>query len=64
MPTYEAVKAALLALESGEEAMTAFMQANRDLVDYRFLYRLTSEKLRAMHTGDTATEKTLTEVRA
>ena len=64
MPTYEAVRAALLSLGDSEEVMTAFMQANRDLIDYRFLYRLTSEKLRAMHTGDRATEKTLTEVRA
>ena len=29
------------------DAMAAFMQVNRDLLDYRFLYRLTAEKLRA-----------------
>ena len=53
-PTYEAVLGALMGVADGDEAMAAFMAANRDLLDYRFLYRLTSEKLRAANTGDEA----------
>ena len=36
-----------------------FWQANRDLLDYRFLYMLTSEKLRAENTNDNATSEVL-----
>ena len=51
-PSYDAVLKALLAVGESEEAMTAFVYANRDLLDYRFLYRLTSQKLRAINLGD------------
>jgi len=51
LPKYEPVLEALLSLEDGNEAMVEFMQANRDLLDYRFLYRLTSELLQATNTG-------------
>jgi len=50
-PTYAAVLAALLSVQAGDEPMVAFVQANRDLLDYRFLYQLTADKLRADNTG-------------
>jgi len=62
-PTYEAVLAALMEVEDSDEPMAAFMAANRDLLDYRFLYRLTSEKLRAGYAGDSALEERLNDVR-
>ena len=59
-PTYAEVKAALLAIpEEDEEAMAEFMAVNRDLLDYRFLYMLTSERLRAINTGNQAEAATL-----
>lgn len=63
-PTYEAVLAALQAVEDGDEAMAAFTEANRDLLDYRFLYRLTSEKLRAHYAGRADEEGVLSAARA
>lgn len=58
-PTYEEVKAALFALDESDEAIMTFMDANRDLLDYRFLYKLTSEKLRAGNLGQTQQAETL-----
>lgn len=60
---YPQVKAALMALPPDEQAMTTFYQANRDLLDYRFLYMLTSEKLRAENTNDNATSEVLNAAR-
>jgi hypothetical protein len=60
---YPQVKAALMALPPDEQAMTTFYQANRDLLDYRFLYMLTSEKLRAENTNDKATSEVLNAAR-
>lgn len=65
-PEHDDVLKALMEVESvtGEEpAMVAFVQANRDLLDYRFLYRLTSQYLRANHTGDFETAAALNAVR-
>ena len=62
--TYDAVLTALLAVGDDDNALAAFTAANRDLLDYRFLYRLTSEKLRAKYTGDAAREEKLTVARA
>ena len=51
-PAYEAVRSALMALEeSDDDGLQKFVQSNRDLLDYRFLYRLTADKLRAENTG-------------
>ena len=51
-PAYEAVLSALMALdESDDDGLEKFVQANRDLLDYRFLYRLTADKLRAENMG-------------
>jgi len=53
-PTYDAVLDALLAVTPDDDgAMEAFVQANRDLLDYRFLYQLTADKLLADNMGDT-----------
>jgi len=65
-PEHDDVLKALMEVESvsGEEpAMVAFVQANRDLLDYRFLYRLTSQYLRANYTGDYETAAALNAVR-
>lgn len=52
-PTYEDVLGALLAVDVADDgAMELFVQINRDLLDYRFLYRLTADKLLAENTGD------------
>jgi hypothetical protein len=65
-PTYESVLAALLAAAGGTEgdALEMFVQANRDLLDYRFFYRLTADMLRADNTGDTRRAATLRDARA
>jgi len=49
---------------SDDDALAEFVQTNRDLLDYRWLYRLTGELLRAQNTGETAREAELRELRA
>lgn len=51
-PSYEDVRKALLGVAADEDSMVEFVQANRDLLDYRFLYRMTADLLRAENTGD------------
>ena len=62
-PTYDAILAALLNVQQGDVPMAAFVQANRDLLDYRFLYRMTADKLRAENTGQDAQAHVLQEAR-
>jgi hypothetical protein len=62
-PTYDAVRDALMKVSSGE-SITTFVQANRDLLDYRFLYQLTAETLRAENTGRAQEATVLREARA
>ena len=49
-PTYDAVLAALPPADDAD-AMAAFVQANRDLLDYRFLYRMTAQLLSVENRG-------------
>jgi len=63
-PGYETVRDALLKVVSGGSTITTFVQANRDLLDYRFLYQLTAETLRAENTGRTEEALVLREARA
>jgi len=49
---YDAVLEAAKALGDDEAAFEEFVAVNRDLVDYRFLYKLTAQLLHAEHTGD------------
>jgi len=63
-PGYETVRDALLKVVSGGDTITTFVQANRDLLDYRFLYQLTAETLRAENTGRTEEALVLREARA
>jgi len=67
-PTYEAVLCALLAAATAADedegtSMETFVQANRDLLDYRFMYRLTADKLLAGNGGDAARAATLQKAR-
>ena len=52
-PTYDAVLAALPPADDAD-AMAAFVQANRDLLDYRFLYRMTAQLLSVENRGGSA----------
>lgn len=61
---YEGLRDAAAVGEEGEGGVAAFVEANRDLLDYRFLYQLTGEKLRAENTGNTAAADALAGVRA
>lgn len=59
-PTFDAVLAALSKSDSHDE----FVRTNRDLLDYRFLWRLTAEMLRAQNTGQSDRAASLKELRA
>ena len=63
-PSYEDVRKALLGVAADEDSMVEFVQANRDLLDYRFLYRMTADLLRAENTGDQGGASLLREARA
>lgn len=61
--SFEAVLAAAGAT-ADDEQLAEFVQTNRDMLDYRWLYRLTGELLRAQNTGDEARSVELQELRA
>lgn len=52
-PSFNELLSVLLAEERDDDEVRMFVQVNRDLLDYRFLYRLTAEKLLAQNTDDT-----------
>ena len=51
---FSSVADAAAATMSDDAAMTAFVAANRDLLDYRFQYKLTAQGLAASNLGDEA----------
>ena len=68
-PKYAAVYSALQAAvvegeaKGSDQPIIDFVQANRDLLDYRFLYRLTGEKILAENTNQADKAKTLNNAR-
>jgi len=60
-PLYQAILSAARAVGDDEAEWKAFTSVNRDLLDYRFLYKLTAQLLSDTHLGD---EKAAEEKRA
>jgi len=52
--SFDEIFAAAAAAAVDEKALKAFVGTNRDMLDYRWLYRLTAEVLRAQNTGNAA----------
>lgn len=63
-PTYKDVLVAIEKVGETEEDMALFVAANRDLVDFRFLYKMTAQLLRAHNLGDAELSATLRGLRA
>jgi len=62
--SFGGVLTAVSSCSDDDDALAEFVQTNRDMLDYRWLYRLTGELLRAQNTGETAREAQLRDLRA
>mgnify|MGYP002841673076 CR=1 FL=1 len=62
-PSIDQVIERLRGVGGDEQALGEFCRVNRDLLDYRFLYRMTADKLRAENTGQTEACATLQSAR-
>ena len=61
--SFDALLTAAAAAASDDADLDEFVQTNRDMLDYRWLYRLTGELLRAQNTGNEARSTELRELR-
>jgi len=62
--SFDKVLEAVSGCVSDDAALEEFVQTNRDLLDYRWLYRLTASMLRAQNLGEDARATELRELRA